>query len=192
MAKFGKIVALALSASAAAMVPSVGSAAPYFDFTPTGDSTFGNDGVGAGPLRMNPFDDLFTFTLNFARTLTFSDVYSERTSNTDNINFSFRRVRIVSGSVVKPSTVNDVKVYDTESTGDVEYRTINSDGSSPIALAAGTYTIEVFGTSQADGTYNGTLSLAGVPEPATWAMMIGGFGLVGSSMRRRVSKVAFA
>ncbi|WP_375392804.1 PEPxxWA-CTERM sorting domain-containing protein [uncultured Sphingomonas sp.] len=25
----------------------------------------------------------------------------------------------------------------------------------------------------------------GVPEPATWAMMIGGFGLVGASMRRR-------
>nr|WP_084192404.1 PEPxxWA-CTERM sorting domain-containing protein [Parasphingorhabdus marina] len=24
-----------------------------------------------------------------------------------------------------------------------------------------------------------------VPEPATWAMMIGGFGLVGGAMRRR-------
>ncbi|BAK67112.1 hypothetical protein SLG_24370 [Sphingobium sp. SYK-6] len=31
-----------------------------------------------------------------------------------------------------------------------------------------------------------------VPEPATWAMMIGGMGLVGASMRRRRVKVAFA
>jgi hypothetical protein len=24
-----------------------------------------------------------------------------------------------------------------------------------------------------------------VPEPATWAMMVGGFGLIGGAMRRR-------
>jgi hypothetical protein len=32
----------------------------------------------------------------------------------------------------------------------------------------------------------------GVPEPATWAMMIGGFALVGASMRRRKVAVSFA
>jgi hypothetical protein len=33
-----------------------------------------------------------------------------------------------------------------------------------------------------------------VPEPATWAMMIGGFGMVGGAMRRRrvSTKVSFA
>ncbi len=31
-----------------------------------------------------------------------------------------------------------------------------------------------------------------VPEPATWAMMIGGLGLVGASMRRRKTAVSFA
>lgn len=31
-----------------------------------------------------------------------------------------------------------------------------------------------------------------VPEPATWAMMIGGFGLVGAAMRRRATSVSFA
>lgn len=31
-----------------------------------------------------------------------------------------------------------------------------------------------------------------VPEPATWAMMIAGFGLVGGAMRRRSTKIAFA
>ena len=33
---------------------------------------------------------------------------------------------------------------------------------------------------------------AAVPEPASWAMMIGGFGLVGAGLRRRATKVSFA
>jgi hypothetical protein len=32
----------------------------------------------------------------------------------------------------------------------------------------------------------------GVPEPASWAMMIAGLGVVGASMRRRKSAVSFA
>jgi hypothetical protein len=32
----------------------------------------------------------------------------------------------------------------------------------------------------------------GVPEPATWALMIGGFGLVGAATRRRSAKIAAA
>jgi len=31
-----------------------------------------------------------------------------------------------------------------------------------------------------------------VPEPAGWAMMVGGFGLTGSLMRRRATRVSFA
>jgi opacity protein-like surface antigen len=33
---------------------------------------------------------------------------------------------------------------------------------------------------------------AAVPEPATWAMMIGGFGLLGAAARRRSTKVVYA
>ncbi len=36
------------------------------------------------------------------------------------------------------------------------------------------------------------ISMAAVPEPATWAMMLLGMGIVGSSMRRRKVNVAFA
>ena len=39
--------------------------------------------------------------------------------------------------------------------------------------------------------FNGTANLTAVPEPATWAMFIGGFGLVGGAMRRR-RKLAIA
>lgn len=43
------------------------------------------------------------------------------------------------------------------------------------------------GTSNSLGGYLDDIGLAGtaVPEPTTWAMMIGGFGLIGAAMRRR-------
>ena len=44
--------------------------------------------------------------------------------------------------------------------------------------------------------FEGRVSIASVagavPEPATWAMMIGGFGLAGASLRRRGAKVSYA
>ncbi|BAK66004.1 hypothetical protein SLG_13290 [Sphingobium sp. SYK-6] len=48
-----------------------------------------------------------------------------------------------------------------------------------------------FTTTGGSTTYNFEMQ-APVPEPATWAMMIGGLGLVGASMRRRSTKVQFA
>lgn len=42
----------------------------------------------------------------------------------------------------------------------------------------------IFGSS-GDAFEFDNLAIAAVPEPATWAMMIGGFGLVGAASRRR-------
>jgi len=36
------------------------------------------------------------------------------------------------------------------------------------------------------------VGVSSVPEPASWAMMIGGFGVIGGAMRRRRTKVSFA
>lgn len=41
-------------------------------------------------------------------------------------------------------------------------------------------------------TFTPAATAGAVPEPATWAMMIVGFGLVGGAMRRRQAKIAFA
>ena len=41
-------------------------------------------------------------------------------------------------------------------------------------------------------TYNFEVASGAVPEPASWAMMLGGFGLVGGAMRRRKTAVRFA
>ena len=46
------------------------------------------------------------------------------------------------------------------------------------------------GTSDSLGGYIDNITLNAVPEPATWAMMITGFGLVGGAMRRRNVRTA--
>lgn len=51
--------------------------------------------------------------------------------------------------------------------------------------ATSTLTFAAIGTSDSLGGYLDNIGLTGVPEPATWAMMIGGFGLLGAAARRR-------
>jgi len=58
-------------------------------------------------------------------------------------------------------------------------------------IGAGTYSFNITG----DGVGGIPAGLAlrldsSVPEPASWAMLIAGFGLVGASMRRRALKLA--
>ena len=58
-----------------------------------------------------------------------------------------------------------------------------------ISVGAGTYTLNIQGTpGTTAGSISGTVafsSVAAVPEPGTWALMLVGFGAVGFSMRRR-------
>jgi hypothetical protein len=46
-------------------------------------------------------------------------------------------------------------------------------------------TFAAIGTSDSLGGYLDDIGLAPVPEPATWAMLIAGFGIVGAAARRR-------
>jgi hypothetical protein len=51
----------------------------------------------------------------------------------------------------------------------------------------------VVGTSAGEGSYGGNLTFtpnSAVPEPATWAMMLMGFGAIGFGMRRRRKETA--
>jgi hypothetical protein len=64
--------------------------------------------------------------------------------------------------------------------------------SSPFAVVSGeTYTLVFTGLSADDRTsFIDNVALGVVPEPATWAMLFGGFSLVGFAMRRRQGAVA--
>jgi hypothetical protein len=70
--------------------------------------------------------------------------------------------------------------------GGLSLASSNFDGLT-YSLAGNTITIDWAGGSAADTNYTATFDIApaGVPEPATWAMMLVGFGAIGLGMRRR-------
>lgn len=67
---------------------------------------------------------------------------------------------------------------------------------SNVALFAGPNSIVIRGTAAKNASYGGNITFApnAVPEPATWAMMLVGFGMVAGTMRyrRRATKVVYA
>lgn len=84
-------------------------------------------------------------------------------------------------------TFNGVE-FNTVLTGVQEFRNLLNQN-----LIDGTNTIVVSGVAQTNAAFSGTISLAPIPEPAAWAMMIAGFGLVGAATRRRARiSVAYA
>ncbi len=61
-------------------------------------------------------------------------------------------------------------------------------GRSNLFLDAGTYMLTINGNNSSTGSLGGTVTInaaPAVPEPATWAMMLMGFGAAGYAMRRR-------
>ncbi len=65
-----------------------------------------------------------------------------------------------------------------------------------VALAPGLYYVHIAGDLLSDRakTYGGTIEIAAIPEPATWALMLVGIAAVGTAMRRRPrsTRVAFS
>ena len=62
----------------------------------------------------------------------------------------------------------------------------------PVTLDASTYTLSINGNNSGAGSLGGSITIRqanAVPEPATWAMMLIGFGAVGFAMRRRQKPV---
>src|SRR5690606_2120681 len=53
-------------------------------------------------------------------------------------------------------------------------------------LNAGQYTLTISGENNDTGVMEGSITIEqAVPEPATWAMMLFGFGAIGFALRRR-------
>ena len=61
--------------------------------------------------------------------------------------------------------------------------------SGPVFSGSNVLTVNFKVLTNGVGAFNGSVSAAPVPEPATWAMMLVGFGLIGFGLRRRREKV---
>lgn len=93
----------------------------------------------------------------------------------------------------------DVDLDDVSIDDDIAFTQIASDGIElwtldATAIAAGTHFIHIVGSwGDTGGSYAGTLNFApnAVPEPATWGLMILGFGALGGALRRRSTKVGY-
>ncbi len=135
--------------------------------TPTGDEldfTFGYEETG--------LDNPFTAVLDFTNTL--AGIYSF-TLSTSASAVNFTSALLSGGSLGAPISIDEIS-----NVGPNEYRALSN-----LALDAGNYVLTIQGTNAGAGSLGGTVSFAAVPEPATWALMILGFALVGGAMRRR-------
>ncbi|MHA6722018.1 FxDxF family PEP-CTERM protein [Sphingomonas sp. RS2018] len=162
------VLSAAIAASALAFAPAA-SAATYIFTNPGANGfatyTFGNNDVGTAAT----FDDTIVFTTPSSGFLSLS--LSEVAANAIN-NVEFTTVTLNGTAVTLFSGPG----------GEPDF------GSLMGLFNAGTSnTLRVIGTNGGNGVYSGTIAFApgAVPEPATWGLMMLGFGGMGFAMRRR-------
>jgi PEP-CTERM motif-containing protein len=143
----------------------------------TGPSTVGNTttiGYSESGLG-NPFTESLSFTNTLAGLYTISLDTSDRA-----VNFT---------SAVLSDGVNNYALSSAFDDGTFELWT-----RSTTLIAMGQYTLTIMGNTSDSGALAGTVTILdhGVPEPATWMMMLLGFGAIGWQLRRRRSTLALA
>ncbi|WP_205214934.1 MULTISPECIES: FxDxF family PEP-CTERM protein [Sphingomonas] len=164
---------LATGASAAVITPQIDGNA----------GSFANPTVQCTPtVNSCPSGQSFTDTVTFTTPTGYNSVSSilNSTYNTSNplTNLNFNSV-VLNNSVSNYSFNIANGVFDSASREMI-----------PL-IANATNVLTINGTTFGDASYSGTLSFGAtpaVPEPATWALMLLGFGAVGFSMRRRNSQ----
>jgi len=120
----------------------------------------------------NPFNELLVFTNTLAGSYSISLTSAAVGSN----DADFDAVYLTGGSIVGQLNIP-------ESLGSTD--ALEIFGLLDFGLGAGTYTLHLEGTSSGQGAFGGNVAFTAVPEPATWGMMLLGFGAVGLAMRRR-------
>ena len=143
----------------------------------------------------SPFEELITFTtgadgfLSFGVQSTRVDINPDSAIATD-VDFSSIFLTAAcppaTPTTSAPGACSGLSVIDDlDSTGtdqSEDYALMN------LFLNAGTYTLHIAGTRGEAGAFDGSVVMtvaSNVPEPATWAMMLLGFGAIGWQMRRR-------
>ncbi|MFL6785506.1 MAG: FxDxF family PEP-CTERM protein [Sphingomicrobium sp.] len=87
--------------------------------------------------------------------------------------------------------VNGTPITITRTGGTATNGLIETAGTANVPIFSGQLNhIVVNGVSRGFGSYGGNLTFLPVPEPATWMMMLLGFGAIGLSIRKRKSVIA--
>jgi hypothetical protein len=186
------LYAAASAAAALAMAP-VAFAAPVITYSPIGlDGSFTAQFENLDPTTQTnngvlQFADVFSpFTVTTAGTLS-GTIGTSATSQSTDLDFTLARVTLVGSSAAVGTAPNDTDFFPLTYAGGDQ---IEQGNFASIPIGPGTYNLRVSGDSRALGVYSGTLAFAAnqtpaVPEPATWGMMLVGFGAIGAGMRRR-------
>jgi len=139
------------------------------------------DEVGAANSASN--NSPWTFTLTQSADFLVTDAFNQGDV--------YRILNSVDASLVGTtafSTDGDLSVTDFFGTSwlDTAYSRVR------ITLGAGSYSFDIYGNCAGGCPAGFGVQLVGgvIPEPATWGMMIAGFGLVGGAMRRRAAATA--
>ncbi|WP_114227940.1 MULTISPECIES: FxDxF family PEP-CTERM protein [Sphingomonas] len=177
MGKFKYLVAGALASVACATGANAAVVTPVIDGAA---GSFQNPTVQCTPTTTScPSGQTFTDTVTFTTPTGYNSVSAilNSTYNTSNplTNLNFNSV-VLNNSVSNYSFNIANGVFDSASREMI-----------PL-IANATNVLTINGTTFGDASYSGTLSFGAtpaVPEPATWALMLLGFGAVGFSMRRR-------
>lgn len=176
--------ALAISSGATA-APLVLSPTAVTVVTPPASGTFGNSfnpTTPGGSISTGLFTDNFVIQLTNA-SLTNGSLISVSLAGGNNIDFTCQTC----------SVRLDGNLFSLMSTGALDVFTL-----SPTLLGIGNHTLSVTGniTAGPSASYGGTINFnvppPAVPEPATWAMMLLGFGATGLMMRRRNRRTVLA
>ena len=191
-----KLIAIA-ALSAAASIATPASAAVSF-CSPGPVSNFSTDGcVASGNDNLASVENALAAALGVNVSSLDLSLYGKSDDNPALFTFSSPQVgggfnvksvdwSVIDGTLIKYVTVkgaNSFKLYEIAGAGassGVDFSTLgilNGGGNQPDISHLSFWTVP------------GTTA---VPEPATWAMMIAGFGFAGGLMRRRAAKVSFA
>jgi hypothetical protein len=187
--KLNSLLLGALFASAAFL----GQSASAADITRTAALVTDSDGVGgfnasfgdtfAASTVGSNFSDLFTFTVgsgfDSAGSVTSSYLQSTKIKDLQITGFSLVQYDPVTLTI-------GTSIAGIDETGSGAHPT-DSWSLSAFGLSSGTYAIKVDGKvlGNGGGAFGGDLTIAAVPEPETYGMLLAGLGLVGFMARRR-------